>query len=99
MKEAQQRTGKASATPKNNEKPGFFKRLGRGFKETFAELKKVSWPSFSDTVKQLGAVIAVVLFFLVILMGFDALLGWLFRSFTEQLSGANLLNAIGWFIK
>ena len=98
MKEAQN-TGKATATPKQNTKPGFFKRLWRGVKETFAELKKVSWPTFGETMKQLGAVIAVVLFFLVILIGIDALLGLVFDEFTKGLSGGMLINSLSWLIK
>ena len=47
MKDVTQTTpGKGKPTPKNNEKPGFFKRMGRAIKETFGELKKVTWPSF-----------------------------------------------------
>ena len=98
MKEAQN-TGKATATPKQNAKPGFFSRLWRGVKETFAELKKVSWPTFAETMKQLGAVIAVVLFFLVILVGIDALLGLAFDEFTKGLSGGSLISSLSWLIK
>ena len=36
------------------------------FKETFSELKKVSWPKFSTVVKQTGAVLLLVAVFLVI---------------------------------
>ena len=49
---------KGKPTPKKNEKPGLFKRMGRAIKETFGELKKVTWPTFGQTMKQLGAVIA-----------------------------------------
>ncbi|MFR6640251.1 MAG: preprotein translocase subunit SecE [Christensenellales bacterium] len=40
-------------------------------KETFSELKKVTWPSFGEVVKQTGIVLVVVLAFLVVLIGFD----------------------------
>ncbi len=54
-----------------NKQPNVFVRMGRWFKRTFSgmwqELKKVSWPSFSKVVKQTGMVLAVVLFFLVII--------------------------------
>lgn len=56
---------------KNGKKPGFFKRIGRWFKETFAELKKVSWPTFGKVVKQTGVVLVVVLIFLVVITAFD----------------------------
>lgn len=58
-----------------NKKPSkvgaFFKRIGRKFKETFSELKKVTWPDFAKVVKQTGIVIGVVLAFLVVLTAFD----------------------------
>ena len=56
---------------KNGKKSGFFKRIGRWFKETFAELKKVSWPTFGKVVKQTGVVLVVVLIFLVVITAFD----------------------------
>lgn len=58
-----------------NKKPSkvanFFKRIGRKFKETFSELKKVTWPDFAKVVKQTGVVLGVVLVFLVCLTAFD----------------------------
>lgn len=49
----------------------WFKRTGAWFKRTFSgmwqELKKVSWPKFSKVVKQTGMVLAVVLFFMVVI--------------------------------
>ena len=58
-----------------NKKPSkvcaFFKVIGRKFKETFSELKKVTWPDFAKVVKQTGVVIGVVLAFLVVLTAFD----------------------------
>lgn len=54
-----------------NKKPNIFVRLGRKIKEVFFELRKVTWPSFGKTMAQTGVVIAVVLFFLVIITGID----------------------------
>ena len=58
-----------------NKKPSkvgaFFKGIGRKFKETFSELKKVTWPDFAKVVKQTGVVIGVVLAFLVVITAFD----------------------------
>ena len=48
-------------------RPNFFKRMGRKFKEVFSELKKVTWPSFGKVVKTTGVVLAVVLFFLIVI--------------------------------
>ncbi len=55
-------------------------------KETFGELKKVSWPSFGTVVKQTGIVLSVVVIFLVTLMLFDALLGWLYEVLVKGLN-------------
>ena len=50
------------------------KGLGKRTKETFAELKKVSWPTFGKVVASTGVVLAVVLFFTAVLFGIDSLL-------------------------
>lgn len=47
------------------------------FVGTFAELKQVSWPTFAQTMKCLGAVLVVTLAFLVVLVGVDSLLGFI----------------------
>ncbi len=46
-------------------------------KETFKELKKVSWPSFGKVCKATGIVLAVVAVFTVVLFGVDYLLSLL----------------------
>jgi preprotein translocase subunit SecE len=48
-------------------------------KEVGSELKKVSFPTFSKTVKQTGIVISVVLLFTLVLMGIDWLLSLLYE--------------------
>ena len=58
-------------------KPGLFKRLGRFFKQSWSELKKVSWPNFNTVVKNTGIVLAVVLFFLLVILGVDVLFTYL----------------------
>ena len=42
-------------------KPGLFKRLGRFFKQSWSELKKVSWPNFNTVVKNTGIVLIMCL--------------------------------------
>lgn len=49
--------------------------LRRKTRETFAELKKVTWPSFADVCKKTGVVLVVVLIFAVIIFGIDFGLG------------------------
>lgn len=58
---------KANAEPKRNR-----------VKETFSELKKVTWPSFGKTMAQTGMVLGVVAIFAVLVFGVDALLIWIF---------------------
>jgi len=53
--------------------------LGKKIKETGSELKKVTWPKFGEVVKKTGIVIAVVLFFTVVLFAMDYLLQFLYK--------------------
>ncbi|MBE5733384.1 MAG: preprotein translocase subunit SecE [Clostridiales bacterium] len=55
------------------------KSFGKKIKEIFSELKKVSWPTFGKVVKQTGIVIAVVLFFLIVIGVADIGLGALYK--------------------
>ena len=73
------------AKKNDKKKPGFFKKIGRWFKETFAELKKVSWPTFGKVVKQTGIVLVVVLIFLIVITGFDVGLYSLLRLIKPDL--------------
>ena len=59
--------------------------FGRRIKETGSELKKVSWPRFRQVVKKTSLVIAVVLFFLLVIYGFDQLLSLLYGLLTRGL--------------
>ena len=52
-----------------NKKPNVFVRMGRKLKETFAELKRVTWPTFGKALKATGVVIVIVLIFTVIVTG------------------------------
>lgn len=65
------------ATKTAAKKPNLFKRLGTFFVKSWSELKKVSWPTFKNVLKNTGIVLLVVLFFSIILFGFDTLFGWL----------------------
>jgi preprotein translocase subunit SecE len=67
----------ANATKSKNKKPNWFKRVGAKFKETFSELKKVTWPKFSTVLKTTGLVLVIVTAFLAVVTGIDASLGWL----------------------
>lgn len=60
---------------KKKKEPG---KARRWFRDFFSELKKVTWPSFSKVVKQTGIVLMVTVSFLLVLMAFDALFGYLY---------------------
>lgn len=55
-------------------------------KETFGELKKVTWPTFGKTMKQTGAVFVVTIFFLLILLVMDQLLGLAHKQLIKGLT-------------
>ena len=61
----------ANASKNKNKKPSWFKRAGAKIKETFSELKRVSWPKFGTVVKTTGVVLVVVLAFLVVVTAVD----------------------------
>lgn len=77
------KSDKKDKSKKKEKKPNV---LGRKFKELGSELKKVTWPSFAQVLKQTGIVLAVVIIFTVILFGVDRLLGWLFELLTSSLA-------------
>lgn len=69
-----------------------------GVKETFAELKKVTWPTFGQTMKETGAVFVVTIFFLVILLAMDQLLSFAHSGLVEGMGEINVVaifSAIG----
>jgi len=65
----------AAESGKNEKKPNIFIRIGRWFKATALELKKVTWPKFGEVIKKLGIVLGVVVFFFVALFLMDIVLG------------------------
>ena len=67
----------ANATKTKNKKPSWFRRVGAKCKETFSELKRVTWPSFTTVLKTTGVVLVVVAAFLIVITGVDQLLTWL----------------------
>ena len=58
---------------KDNEakKPNIFVRMGRKLKETFSELKRVTWPTFPKVVKATCVVLVVVVTFTVVVTGIN----------------------------
>ena len=56
----------ASKNDNKVKKPNIFVRMGRKLKETFSELKRVTWPTFPKVLKGTCVVLVVVLVFTVI---------------------------------
>jgi len=69
----------AQAKPKKERKA--FRRV----RESFSELKKVTWPTFGKAVAKTGAVIAVTLFFAVVLTALDFGLSELYKLLVSGL--------------
>ena len=61
----------ANQVDKNAKKPNILVRMGRKLKETFSELKRVTWPTFPKVVKSTCVVLVVVVVFLVVVTGIN----------------------------
>ncbi len=75
---------KKSKKQDKNKKPNIFVRMGRKLKETFSELKRVTWPTLPQALKATGVVLVIVAIFLVVTTGvnygFSALLDLLTKT-------------------
>ena len=74
------------ANQKNVEKakkPNIFVRMGRKLKETFSELKRVTWPSFPKVVRGTCVVLVVVFVFTLVITGINEGLLALFNLITK----------------
>ena len=66
-----------------NKKPNIFVRIGRAFKATFSELKRVTWPTLPQALKATGVVIVIVLIFLVVVTAVNYGFSELLRLLTQ----------------
>ena len=73
----------ANATKNTNKKPNWFQRTGAKIKETFSELKRVTWPKFGTVVKTTGVVLVIVLAFLIVVTAVDFGLSELLKLLTS----------------
>ena len=73
----------ANATKTKNKKPSWFRRAGAKIKETFSELKRVTWPKFGTVVKTTGVVLVIVLAFLIVVSAVDLGLAELLKLLTN----------------
>ena len=78
---------KENATKKKNVKASKKAKNGEvkksRIKETFGELKKVTWPSFSKAMKQTGMVLSLVLVFGVLVLGLDLLISFIINTLSS----------------
>ncbi len=66
-------TKAVTAVKKDETKPGFFKRIGKWFREMKSELKKVIWPTPKALTNNTLISVGVMLASAVLLWGFDEL--------------------------
>ena len=74
----------ANATQNKKKKPSWFKRAGAKIKETFSELKRVSWPKFGTVLNTTGVVLVIVLAFLIVVTAVDLGLAELLKLLTDK---------------
>lgn len=74
---AEKALAKTEKNKKNTKKAKNSKPKRNFFKETFSELKKVSWPTFKQACARTGIVLVVVAVFMFVVLGIDLLLTWL----------------------
>lgn len=70
---------KSKAKNKKKAKKDNPNSVGKKIKGTASELKKVTWPKFSEVLKQTGVVLAFVAITVVLLLGVNSLLSWIFN--------------------
>ena len=78
----------AKPVNKEEKKPNIFVRMGRKLKETFSELKRVTWPSFPKVVRSTCVVLVVVVVFLVVVTAINFGLQELLKVITNINGGA-----------
>ena len=66
-------TKAVTAVKKDDAKPGFFKRIGKWFREMRSELKKVMWPTSAQLTKNSLVSVVVMLASSIVIWGFDTL--------------------------
>lgn len=74
---AEEKKAAAAAAPKvavkkTTEKLGFFKRIGKWFRDMKSELKKVVWPTGKQTTKNTVVAVVMIVVCAVVLWGFDS---------------------------
>ena len=73
-------TAKTAETKQKSKKPNVFKRLGKFFKDTAGEMKKVVWTPKAEVSKNSKLVIATVVVVAVIIAVIDFASSWIINS-------------------
>ena len=78
----------------SSKKPGFFTRvknwfkgIGKFFRDTVSEMKKVVWPSRKQVINNTLVVLAVVLIAAIVLVALDSLFGFAISGLFKLLGG------------
>lgn len=61
----------------DKKKPGFFARIGKYFRDSKGEFKKIVWPSRKQIWNNVAVVLVMVVIFAVATWGFDLLFAFL----------------------
>ena len=69
-----------TAVKKDDAKPGFFKRVGKWFREMKSELKKVIWPNGKTLSNNTLVALSMMVISAVLVWGFDELAQMLVRA-------------------
>lgn len=79
----------------SSKKPGFFskvknwfKGIGKFFRDTVSEMKKVVWPGKKQVINNTLVVLVVVLIAAIVLVALDALFGFAISGLFQLLGGA-----------
>ena len=68
-----------TAVKKDDAKPGFFKRIGKWFREMKSELKKVIWPTGKQLTNNVLISLGMMIASAIIIWGFDEIAQMLVR--------------------
>lgn len=60
-----------TAVKKDDAKPGFFKRIGKWFREMKSELKKVIWPTGKELTRNTLIALGMMIASAILVWGFD----------------------------
>ena len=85
--QAASKPAKVDKKAKKDEKPGFFQRVARWFREMKSELKKVVWPTPKQTVNNTVIVIVCVIVVGIFIWIFDALASGIIAALIDLFKG------------